>query len=102
MEIILKRLGAFYAPHWIQIKYFELLGFNDIITLEKVIVEIPAEEKGESFFDNHYFHYQIVNNLNPHSPEYFYCDKENISKIIELEKKAYFSNDKSIKNQFNA
>lgn len=109
MEIILRRLGTFYLPHWMQMKYFEHLGFSNIIVLEQKTLEITKVEKREyrnnpkhkSFMDNRYAHYKVVDNPNPHSFEYFYTTENDLSKISLYEKDVEFLNDDEIQKIFD-
>lgn len=110
MEIILQRLGTCYFPHWMQMKFFEHLGFHDIIVLEQKILEISNEEKNKymqnpkhkSFIDNSYLHYQVINDPDPHYRRYFYTIENDLKTISLYEKDDYFLNDESIQKIFEA
>ena len=107
-EIILCRLGSYFAPYWIQAKYFESKQIKFVV-MEKTIKEVSDDEfetfkKNKSFrgMDNkEYIHHKLVRNPNPFEENYAYATEREYEFIRKHEKEVYFLNDKKLLNKFD-
>lgn len=107
-EIILCRLGSYFAPYWIQAKYFESKQIKFVV-MEKTIKEVSDDEfetfkKNKSFrgMDNkEYIHHKLVRKPNPFAENYAYATERGYEFIRKHEKEVYFLNDEKLLNEFD-
>lgn len=109
-EIILCRLGGCFAPHWIQMRWFEHNNIKNIITLEKECQHISYKEweKYKSnpnhrlFVNNRdsYLHYEKVDKPNPFKTDYEYTNEQGYNFISKNEKDLFYLNDEKLERDF--
>ena len=109
-EIILCRLGSCFAPHWIQMRWFEHNNIKGIITLEPKCRNISYKEwekyrsnpNHRMFVNNRdsYLHYEKVDNPNPFKTNYEYTNEHGYNFISKNEKDRFYLNDEKLERDF--